>query len=251
MIDNDELPVSDEDEAFLEQWLKLWYLAAETLTAAGWRPRLGFHTDFWLPPKGIPRTVWAEQCVSHDAHDARQIKARTNDPLVIDAADAMLALSFVVEAIAKPGVDRSAVRAGALWGMNSATILLRRHLTTGPISAALEAEAARDMAARELESFRAIAAPIIAANRKRGEKSAETNRARAEAWRLLAYKEACRIRSDRPTLTTSAIAKRIWENASITTPDRPEVYANLLAWEKGLKLPTGVSAPLPRKSRVQ
>jgi len=81
MIDRDEGPhLTDEDEAFIEQWLKVWFGATFALESAGWKPERGLHTDMWTPPPDVPATVWAAQCVNFDAEDAREIAARSSDP---------------------------------------------------------------------------------------------------------------------------------------------------------------------------
>lgn len=194
--------LTEWDEAFLTQWLKLWFGATEALMAAGWRPERGLHTDLWTPPEGVAVTTWAALCLRYDAEDARAIRECSDDPFVHDAADAMIALWSIADAIAHAGSNKAQARQAALWGLNAATYMIRRHPQSvfAHIAAAAHAELGRAKVA--LEAHAKVA-------RRQSEAAIETAAKRVEKWHPRA-KEIARAELARwPKKSNEALATAI------------------------------------------
>lgn len=130
MIDADEV-VTEEAEAFTEQWLKLWHRATEILQGVGWTwPRdagSDFNLDLMRPPEGKALTRWAADLAEVDASKARAFVADRPNEFIRDASAVLTSLAAIMDAVASATTDRPHVRAGALWGLNAATYMLRRH----------------------------------------------------------------------------------------------------------------------------
>lgn len=120
MIDADESALTAVDIAYLDFEARLFNSAVGWLEAEGWRsPPL----DFYAPPDGVRRTVWAAVCYGVLCASADEFAA-TGSAQAKRSAQVLNGLKWTAEALARPGADRSAARAAAVNLSSAATVMI-------------------------------------------------------------------------------------------------------------------------------
>lgn len=154
MIDADETAVTALDLHYCDLEARLFNAAVDWLLVEGWSPPA---VDFYSPPEGVRRTVWAAICYGVYCASADDFAA-TGSPQAQRSAQVLNGLKWTAETLARPGIDRSAARAVAANFASAATVMIgggSRDRLTGGLSKGPEAKAnLADLTWREpLEKF--------------------------------------------------------------------------------------------------
>lgn len=120
MIDAEETRISETDTRFCDLAAALHRVATDWLKVEGWQPP---SLDFYAPPEGVRRTVWAATCYAVLCASADSFAAGAGTQAKM-AAKVLWGLRGTADALAHPGADRAAIRAGAVGMASAAAVLL-------------------------------------------------------------------------------------------------------------------------------